>query len=83
MKFHENSAVFLSFSRKSASRRSGELRRSAEKLLEFRIPQHPDDPDIVGPPDVPTKMQETWWICNVNQSMTPRSSMISLRKGHF
>ena len=56
MKFHEISAFRLSFSRKSASRRNGEFRRSAEKLLEFRIPQqiffkfrcsaNPDDPHL-------------------------------------
>ena len=54
MKFHENSAFRLSFLRKSASQRVGEFRRSAEKLLEFRIPRqiffkircsaNPDDP---------------------------------------
>ena len=56
MKFHKNSALRLKFLRKSASRRSGEFRRSAEKLLEFRIPQRiffkfrcsasPDDPHL-------------------------------------
>ena len=38
-KFHKNSAFRLSFSRKSASGRDGEFRRSAEKLLKFRIGQ--------------------------------------------
>ncbi len=56
VKFYKNSVFRVSFSRKSASARGGEFRRSVEKLPEFRIPRqiffkfpcsaNPDDPHL-------------------------------------